>query len=177
MLKFCHTVPSLRGALLGYTSNRLMLTNLACPWGYTTVQRLHHRQTRSLGTKGWKDASECNNWMIAQCATFYKKIWILEWREKRFGYPFPYPVPIWKQFLDIPIRLQTHYPAVYPTGKQNSDRTSTHCKPENKQRKSYRILISSCWPADIWLFDFHRKRELGPDQSHYNQSRLWYRLH
>jgi len=59
--------------------------------------------------------------MIAQCATFYKKIWILEWREKRFGYPFPYPVPIWKQFLDIPIRLQTHYPAVYPTGKQNSD--------------------------------------------------------
>ena len=86
MLKFCHTVPSLRGALLGYTSNRLMLTNLACPWGYTTVQRLHHRQTRSLGTKGWKDASECNNGMIAQCAIFYKKIWILEWREKRFPF-------------------------------------------------------------------------------------------
>ena len=39
------------------------------------------------------------------------------------------------------------------------------------------ILISSCWPTDIRLLDFCRKRALGPDQSHYNQSRLWSRLH
>jgi len=28
-----------------------------------------------------------------------------------------YPVPVSKQILDIRIRLQTHYPAGYPTGK------------------------------------------------------------
>ena len=33
---------------------------------------------------------------------------------------------------------------------------------ENEQRKSYRILIPSCWTTDIWLFDFYRKRGLGP---------------
>jgi len=52
---------------------------------------------------------------------------------------------------------------------------STQRKLENEQRKSYRNLISSCWTADIRLFDFYRKRGLGPDQSPYNQSRLWSR--
>jgi len=54
-------------ALSSHTMNRSMLTNLACPiirlegeWDYTTAQRLHHRQTRSHGTEGWKDASEDN---------------------------------------------------------------------------------------------------------------------
>jgi len=44
-----------------------MLTHLECPisrlrgeWDYTTVQRLHHRQTGSHGTEGLKDASEDN---------------------------------------------------------------------------------------------------------------------
>ena len=55
---------------------------------------------------------------------------------------------------------------------------STQRKLENDQRKSYRILVSSCcWPTDIRFFDFYRKRGLGPDQSHYNQSQLWSRLH
>jgi len=49
-------------------------------------------------------------------------------------------------------------------------------KLENEQRKSYRILISSCWTTDIRLFVFYRIRGLGPEQSHYNQSRLWSRL-
>jgi len=42
-----------------------MLTNLEFPisrlrggWDYTTLQRLHHRQTGSHGTEGRKDASE-----------------------------------------------------------------------------------------------------------------------
>ena len=39
--------------------------------------------------------------------------------------------------------------------------------------KKYRILISSCWTIDIRLFDFYRKRGLGPDQIHYNHSRVW----
>jgi len=58
-----------------------MLTNLACTisnlrgeWYYTMVQRLHHRQTRSQGTEGWKDASENNKWMIVQCATVSKSL-------------------------------------------------------------------------------------------------------
>jgi len=64
-------------ALSWHIRNGFMLTNLACPisrlrgeWEYTTVQRLHHRQTRSHGTEGWKYASENNEWMIVQRATF-----------------------------------------------------------------------------------------------------------
>jgi len=52
-------------ALSWHTRNRFMPTNLACPisrlrgeWDYTTIQRIHHRQTRSHGTDGGKDASE-----------------------------------------------------------------------------------------------------------------------
>jgi len=89
------------------TSNRLMLTNLAFSisraWGYTTVLRLHHRQTWRHGTEGWRHASEGSKWMILQCATF-SKIWTLEISRKPFqistsvsgshlkavfGYPYP----------------------------------------------------------------------------------------
>ena len=49
------------------------------------------------------------------------KVCILKISLKRFGYPDPYPVSVWKQFLDIRIRLQTYYPAGYPTGKPDSD--------------------------------------------------------
>ena len=68
-------------ALSCHTRNRFMLSNLACPisrlrvgWDYTTVQRLHYRQTRSHGTEGWKDGFEDNKWMIVQCATFSKSL-------------------------------------------------------------------------------------------------------
>ena len=54
---------------------------------------------------------------------------------------------------------------------------STQLKLENEQRKSCQILISRCWPTYIRLFGCYRKRGLGPDQSHYNQSWLWARLH
>ena len=37
--------------------------------------------------------------------------------------------------------------------------------------------MSICWTIDIQLFDFYRKRGLGADQSHYNQSRRWSWLH
>ena len=33
-----------------------------------------HRQTRSHGTEGWKDASEDSEWMIVQCGTFSKSL-------------------------------------------------------------------------------------------------------
>ena len=61
--------------------------------------------------------------------------------------------------------LSSQHPAPLPS--ENEQRL------ENEQRKSYRFLISSCWTIDIRLFDFYRKRGLGPDQSHYNQSRRW----
>jgi len=60
-----------------------------------------------------------NKWLCN--VQLFPKVWILEILLKRFGYPDPYPVPVWKQFLDILIRLQTHYPAGYPTGKLDSD--------------------------------------------------------
>jgi len=69
------------------------LKNFGCPlgarqnfWGAVTpwhppssapgtwVQTLHHRQTRSHGAEGYKYASEDNEWMIVQCATFYKNL-------------------------------------------------------------------------------------------------------
>ena len=45
-------------------------------WHNSTVQRLNHRQTRSHGEEGWKDAYEDNKRMIAQCecATFSKSL-------------------------------------------------------------------------------------------------------
>jgi len=54
----------------------------------------------------------------AMC-NFFQEYESSKYREKRFGYP--YPVTVSKQFLDIRIRLQTHYPAGYPTGKTDSD--------------------------------------------------------
>jgi len=39
------------------------------------------------------------------------------------------------------------------------------------------LTVESDLLTDFRLFDFYRKRVLGPDQSHYNQSRLWSRLH
>ena len=52
---------------------------------------------------------------------FFQKSESSKYREKRIGYPDPYPVPVRRQFLDIRIRLQPHYPAGYPTGKPGSD--------------------------------------------------------
>jgi len=43
-------------------------------WHNSTVQNSHHRQTRSHGAEGWKDASEDNKLMIVQCATFSKSL-------------------------------------------------------------------------------------------------------
>jgi len=47
-------------------------------WGlelhYSTEITVHHRQTRSHGSEGWKDASEDNKRMIVQCATFSKSL-------------------------------------------------------------------------------------------------------
>jgi len=41
---------------------------------YTKAQRLHHRQTRSHGREGGKDAAEDNKCMVEQCATFSKSL-------------------------------------------------------------------------------------------------------
>jgi len=49
----------------------------------------------------------------------------LKYRENCFRYPYPFPVPVWKQFLDIHIRLQSANQLVpaagYPTGKPDGD--------------------------------------------------------
>ena len=61
-----------------------MMTNLACSisrlrggmgllYG-SEITTLHHRQTRSHGTEGWKDASEDNKLTIVQYATFSKSL-------------------------------------------------------------------------------------------------------
>ena len=46
---------------------------------------------------------------------FFQESEFSKYWEKRFGYPYPYLVPVWKQILDIRIRLHTHYPTGYPT--------------------------------------------------------------
>jgi len=114
-------------ALSWHTRNRFMLSNLACPitrlrggmrLGYTTVQRLHHRQTWSHGTEGWMLVKIINEWLCD--LQLFSKVWILEILIKAIRIPDPYPVHVWKQFLDIRIWLQTHYPAGYSTGKPDS---------------------------------------------------------
>jgi len=49
----------------------------------------------------------------------FPKVLILEMSMKAFR--ISGSVPVCKQFLDIRIRLQTHYPAGYPTDKPDSD--------------------------------------------------------
>jgi len=116
-------------ALSCHIRNRFMLTNLACPISrlrgerdYTAVQRLHHRQTRSYETKGWKDASEDNKWMIVQWETFSKSLNPRNIDKSvsdiRIRIRFPFESSFW---ISVHIQLQTHYPAGYPTGKPNGD--------------------------------------------------------
>ena len=83
---------------------------------------------------------------------FFQKSESSKYREKRFGYPGPYPVPVRRQFLDIRIRLQTHYPARYATGKPDSDHLCCsqpfqacvliNCIPVSED-------VSSCWGWDF----------------------------
>ena len=60
-----------------------------------------------------------NEWLCN--AQLFPNVWSSKYRVKRFRYLGPYPVPIRKQFLDICIRLQTHYRGRYPTGKPDTD--------------------------------------------------------
>jgi len=60
-----------------------------------------------------------NKWLCN--VQFFPRAWILEISRKIFQISLSYPVHVWKQFLDICMRLQTHYPAGYPTGKRDSD--------------------------------------------------------
>jgi len=57
-----------------------------------------------------------NEWLCN--VQLFPKVWISKYIEKISS---RYPVPVWKQFLDIRIRLQTHYSSGYPTGKPDSD--------------------------------------------------------
>ena len=82
-----------------------------------------------------------NEW-LCNVQLFPKKSESLKHREKRLGYPYPYLVPVWKKFLDIRIRLQTHLPAGYPTGKPDSDHLChVHCQIH--QRNHLNLIFSS----------------------------------
>jgi len=72
---------------------------------------------------------------------FFQNYESSKYRKKFFGYP--YPVPVWKQFLHIRIRLQTRYLAGYPTGNPDSDHL--WCKYYIKPQQDVNILC----PADL----------------------------
>ena len=72
---------------------------------------------------------------------FFQKSESSKYRQKRFGFPDPYPVPVWKQFLDIRIQLQTHYPAGYPTAKPDSD----HLCSRGGRSHFFRLRLHSCF--------------------------------
>ena len=64
---------------------------------------------------------------------FFQKSESSIYGEKCFRYPYPYPVSVSKQFLDIRIRLQTHYPAGDPNSNPDSDhlwKRACICMPE-----------------------------------------------
>jgi len=99
-----------------------MLTNLARHgttlryWDYTMLDRLG-----VMPQKAEKMFSEIQNEWLCNVQHFFQESESSKYRENYFGCPYPYPVPVWKQFLNVRIRLQTHYPAVYPTGTPDSD--------------------------------------------------------
>ena len=113
-------------AISCYTINKLMLTKLACSIsraGHTTTLRYWDHTINRLGITEQKAKKMLPivQWMFAHCATFSKslnprnieKIVLDILVCIRFD-------PVWKQFLDICIRLRTHYPAGYQTGKPDS---------------------------------------------------------
>jgi len=55
---------------------------------------------------------------------FFPKVWIIEISKKAFRISVSGSFSFW-QFLDNRIRLQTHYPAGYPTGKPDGDHLCT----------------------------------------------------
>jgi len=61
------------------------------------------------------------NELLCNVQLLPKKSESSKYREKRFGYPDPCPVLVWKQFLYIWIWFRIHYLAGYPTGKPDSD--------------------------------------------------------
>ena len=75
--------------------------------------------------------------------------------------------PLLKLLLTKKIyHLNSYHPAPLPS--ENEQRL------ENEQRKSYRILMPSSWTIDIRLFDFYRKRGLGPVSSEISDLLLFF---
>ena len=73
---------------------------------------------------------------------FFQKSGSSKYWWKRFGYP--YPVPVWKQFLNILFRLQTHDPAEYPTGKPDSDHLCDYGETTNLWWPLVRVKVARC---------------------------------
>jgi len=100
---------------------------------------------------------------------FFQKSESSTYRWKRFGYP--YPVPVWKQFLDIRIRLQTHYPSGYPTGKPDSAHLcwhlwlghnfaevwnfTLHGRSSSTTRSALHLCFRWCWAAYVATKTLH----------------------
>ena len=76
---------------------------------YTDLLESWHRRLKRCIQRYW--VNDC-----AMCDCFFQESEPSKHQEKRFGYPYPDPLPVWKQFLDIRIWLETHY----PTGKLGS---------------------------------------------------------
>ena len=101
-------------------------------WHNSTVLRSHHRQTRSNGAEGWKDASEDNKWMIVQCATFSKSLNPRNIDKSvsdiRISIPFPFVSSFWITLCGCKLAILLDI------------------KPANRI-----VIISGAW-AGFWIF-------------------------
>jgi len=143
-----------------------MLTNLACSishlrgeWDYATVQRLHHRHTRSQSTEGWKGASENNNWMIVQCATF-PEVRILEISIKAFRisrsvsgshlkavFGYPYPVA-----NSLSSRISNRQTGWWSSVAQMCIGMDPGINPQDLLRRNGHCLVSVCFSRSLQTY-------------------------
>jgi len=112
------------------------------------------------------------NELLSNVQLLPKKSESSKYREKRFGYPDPYPVPVWNQFLDIRIRFQIHYPAGYPTGKPDSDHLcyTVVFKMLTSTMKQKQLATKSGHGSEVCCTGTGFRTQVRQDSAHFEQN-------
>ena len=146
-------------ALCYYTSNRLMLTNLA--WRGATL-RYWDCTIDTLGVLTQKAEvihSKILKIRLCNVQLFFPRVWTLEISRKAFRISLSGSCSVWKQFLDICIRLQTQYPVGYQTRKPDSYHLWT---VDDKMDADFSFDLRQCFPISLASAPFLENKLLSP---------------
>ena len=152
------------------------------PWKFSLhwIQFLHSGFLSNLGLP-WKTECDLNSlyWIYV---FYHSEFWTnlrLPWKTEfalKFFTALKYFLSF-RIFEQLDLALKTEFALNFSNRGGRPPRTLLILTPctsiQRKRTKKGLPNISSCWTIDIPLFDFYRKLGLGPDQSHYNQSRRW----